>query len=460
MADAEGSSDPQITFKVKTSGDGLHNITMAESATVLDLKIKLSTEEYENIPVERQRLIYSGRVMKNDDTLGTYKIKAGNTLHLVKSAASNHPPAGSAAAASAGGGAARSSAAPPAIPTNMAAGTPANDLLAGLTGARYAGHANLPNMDIFGPDGGMNIATEDQIAEMLNNPAVAQSMSEALGNPAFIDHLIQQNPALRSIPNAREMIQSPMFRQMLTNPDTLRSMARMRSMLSSAAGAGFPAPGATDNTPANAPASPAAGAGAGAGGAAANPFGGFNPFLLGIPGANANANAAGGDAATNPMAALFPFGFPVAAPAAGATGTGANATAGTEGARSGAGAGAGAAGAEGAAAGGANAQTNPFASLFGGQATGAGLPGIGQVTPEMMQQAMQMFQGARGAGFNPFMAGMNPPAPADNRPPEEVYATQLRQLNDMGFYDFNQNVSALRRSGGSVEGALALLLGN
>ena len=157
MADAEGSSDPQISFKVKTSGDGLHNITMAESATVLDLKTKLSTEEFENIPVERQRLIYSGRVMKNDDTLGSYKIKAGNTLHLVKSAASNHPPAGSsaAAAASAAGGAARSSAVPPAIPTNMAAGTPANDLLAGLTGARFAGHANLPNMDIFGPDGGV-----------------------------------------------------------------------------------------------------------------------------------------------------------------------------------------------------------------------------------------------------------------------------------------------------------------
>lgn len=146
--DGEGSPDPQITFKVKTSGDGLHTITMAESASVLELKTKLATAEFENIPVERQRLIYSGRVMKNDDTLGSYKIKPGNTLHLVKSAASNHPP--TAAAASASG-----SAPAPAVPTNMAAGTPANNILAGLTGARFAGHAPLPNQDIFGPDGGV-----------------------------------------------------------------------------------------------------------------------------------------------------------------------------------------------------------------------------------------------------------------------------------------------------------------
>ncbi len=63
MADnGEGSTDPQITFKVKTGGDSnkIHTVTIAESATVLDLKTKLSGEDYENIAVDRQRLIYSG----------------------------------------------------------------------------------------------------------------------------------------------------------------------------------------------------------------------------------------------------------------------------------------------------------------------------------------------------------------------------------------------------------------
>nr|2BWE_A Chain A, DSK2 [Saccharomyces cerevisiae]2BWE_B Chain B, DSK2 [Saccharomyces cerevisiae]2BWE_C Chain C, DSK2 [Saccharomyces cerevisiae]2BWE_D Chain D, DSK2 [Saccharomyces cerevisiae]2BWE_E Chain E, DSK2 [Saccharomyces cerevisiae]2BWE_F Chain F, DSK2 [Saccharomyces cerevisiae]2BWE_G Chain G, DSK2 [Saccharomyces cerevisiae]2BWE_H Chain H, DSK2 [Saccharomyces cerevisiae]2BWE_I Chain I, DSK2 [Saccharomyces cerevisiae]2BWE_J Chain J, DSK2 [Saccharomyces cerevisiae]2BWE_K Chain K, DSK2 [Sacch len=42
--------------------------------------------------------------------------------------------------------------------------------------------------------------------------------------------------------------------------------------------------------------------------------------------------------------------------------------------------------------------------------------------------------------------------------PEERYEHQLRQLNDMGFFDFDRNVAALRRSGGSVQGALDSLL--
>lgn len=146
---AEGTSpnDAQITFKVKASGEKNHQITMAESATVQELKTKLATEEFENIPVERQRLIYSGRVMKNEDTLASYKVKPGNTIHLVKSAASNPTPAPSASS---------SQPVPQAIPSNMAAGTSAGNLLAGLTGARFAGHANLPSANMFGADGGVS----------------------------------------------------------------------------------------------------------------------------------------------------------------------------------------------------------------------------------------------------------------------------------------------------------------
>jgi ubiquilin len=147
-AEATGG-DATVTFKVKTSADGNHSITMAESATVLDLKTKLAGEDYENIPVERQRLIYSGRVMKNDDTLATYKIKPNNTIHMVKSAASNPGQPASSSAQTA----------PQAVPTNMASGT-ANNPLAGLTGARYAGQGlNMPGLDMFGPDGGVSSST-------------------------------------------------------------------------------------------------------------------------------------------------------------------------------------------------------------------------------------------------------------------------------------------------------------
>ena len=150
---AAGEADPQITFKVKTSSEGLHTIAIAESATVADLKNLLAGDDYEKIPAPRQRLIYSGRVMKDEDQLSKYKIKSGNTIHMVKSAASNaaQHPASSGAAATAAGGAPRAAAG---VPTNMAAGT-ANNPLAGLTGARFAGHMGLPGAEMFGADGGV-----------------------------------------------------------------------------------------------------------------------------------------------------------------------------------------------------------------------------------------------------------------------------------------------------------------
>lgn len=54
--------------------------------------------------------------------------------------------------------------------------------------------------------------------------------------------------------------------------------------------------------------------------------------------------------------------------------------------------------------------------------------------------------------------GFGTPPPADNRPPEERYEQQLHQLNEMGFFEFERNIEALRRSGGSVQGAVEYLL--
>ena len=90
-------------------------------------------------------------MLKDPDTLATYKIKEGNTVHLVKGAASNQRASGNAGTASTGSGQGAASA----VPTNLSSGPGANNPLAGLTGARYAGLAHLPNQSMFGPDGGV-----------------------------------------------------------------------------------------------------------------------------------------------------------------------------------------------------------------------------------------------------------------------------------------------------------------
>lgn len=264
---------------------------------------------------------------------------------------------------------------------------------------------------------------EDQIADLLSNPNVAQQMNEALNNPAVIEMMIQTNPMLRDNPQAREMLNSPFFRSMMTNPELLRAASAMRrNMGGPGAAAAFPAPGATDNTPAGAPAT--GGEGANNAQNTPNPFPGLGAF--GVP------PATGGGGANNPFLALL---NPTAAQPAASQATGGNAAA------------------------------NPLAGLFGATPPGgAGAAGAAGnpfgITPEMMQQFMGMMGGGEGMGGMGGMGGFGAPAaPADTRPPEERYADQLQQLNEMGFFDFDQNVAALRRSGGNVQGAVNFLLG-
>ncbi|RKF71360.1 Ubiquilin [Golovinomyces cichoracearum] len=400
----------QITFKVKTSGDSCHTITAAESMTVLDLKTKLSGDDYEVISVDRMRLIYSGRVMKDAEPLSTYKIKNGNTVHMVKSAASNNNqrPANS--------GSSTSGSTPSLVPPNMAAGT-ANNPLAGLTGARYAGHVQLPSADIFGADGGMGAPpSEDQIASLLEDPNFFQTMNEALNNPALVDMLLNSIPGLRDNPDARAMFQSPEFRRMMTSPETIRQAAAMRRQAGGTNS--FPAPGNTDNMPESATNNQTR----------ENPITQRNPFaaLFGNQGllGQTQPQVPSVQAADGQARSL----------AASDTNT-----------------------------------PNPFLSLFGNAQTPS------QTNPAMMQQALALIQagglnealGGPVTDTNPFAAlglglgagtSATPPQSADTRPPEEIYADQLRQLNDMGFFDFERNISALRRSGGSVQGAIEQLL--
>jgi ubiquilin len=143
---------------------------MDPSTTVADLKTKLEGPDLADVPASRQRLIYSGRVLKDADTLASYNVKEGNTIHLVKSAQSNQPPQPRGQPSTAGTGRSTPGQTPAAVPTNIAAGT-GNNPLAGLTGARYAGFAQLPGAGMFGPDGGVSTAVNKPFGKpVFSNP--------------------------------------------------------------------------------------------------------------------------------------------------------------------------------------------------------------------------------------------------------------------------------------------------
>ncbi|KAF2793538.1 hypothetical protein K505DRAFT_276792 [Melanomma pulvis-pyrius CBS 109.77] len=468
MADeaATSANDTQITFNIKSSNDQKYVVTVPSASTVADLKAKLATPEFASIPEERQRLIYSGRVLKDPDTLAAAKIKDGHTVHLVKGAASNvrQNPANQGAASSTSGAGAPSSQ----VPTNLATGT-GNNPLAGLTGARYAGFHGLPGADMFGPDGGMGPPPDAQgLLNMMENPMFLSQMTEAMNNPDVIE-MMTQSPMMRNNPMLVNMIRNPEMRRMLFNPEMIRMQLQMQQAMGGGGGAGsFPAPGVTDTTPqpdadgtTTAP-SAAAGSTQAREAAFANAFAGA--------GGAGGAGGTGGAGAANPFANLFgpgganPFAPPQqnqnnpTAPGAGANAPTTPHTQGTQ-----------------------SPPANPFAALGGGGAF-EGMQREMMNNPEAMRIAAQLWAtqtgatpsigspGSNPAAANPFAAlfepggsfggaGLGAPTPpADTRPPEEVYESQLRQLNEMGFFEFERNVSALRRSGGNVQGAIEYLL--
>lgn len=437
MADTSGNEDAPVTFNVKASSGPKVTVTVPLSTTVADLKTKLAEPDMANIPASSQRLIYSGKVLKDHETLATHNVKEGNTMHMVRSAASNQRqnPANQSTASSGN----TTTPAPAAnVPQNFAAGT-GNDPLAGLTGARYAGFAGLPSLQELA-----HPPSPEEIARRLQDPNFAQQMNEALSNPQIVDMMINSSPQLRAMgPQARQWLQSDYFRRMMTNPQMMQQMVEMQRAMGGSNGFGmgggqeaFPMPGSTNATE-SADANPPNAQGQ----QQNNPFagmlgggGGMNPFMFMPPppaGQDRSTDPSGSQQAANPFAALLNPALTQPQGQGQQPGSGTDTTTGS------------------------NPRPGP-PNPFAGNPMLAGLmnnnPQMQAMmnNPELMQNAMQMLLGG-GAGAGGFGG------PPDNRPPEERFATQLRQLNEMGFYNFDQNVQALSRSGGDVNGALEWL---
>ncbi|ORZ00583.1 hypothetical protein BCR43DRAFT_485452 [Syncephalastrum racemosum] len=246
-----------INVNVKSSSDKKFVITIETSKTVLDLKNAIA--EQTDVPADRQRLIYSGRVLKDPDTLEACKIADGNTVHMVKGSQPGAARGNSSSSAPAtnpsqpqqqeqqnqqqqqpqpqnpfaalggmgvgmGMGGANANAGSGGAGTGI--GTGGGDMGANPFGMFGSGFGAGAAGNSFGaPDPGL-------MNQMLQNPMFAQYMSTVLQNPAVLDSIISSNPQLSSMgPEIRTMMQSPEFRQMLTNPDMIRQMATMASAM-------------------------------------------------------------------------------------------------------------------------------------------------------------------------------------------------------------------------------------
>jgi ubiquilin len=251
MADTEESTAPEIQINVKGKHRRCELITsqsnqMTKSAIIsirgssgpseLKLQINIATDKTvselkqavaskSDVPADRQRLIYSGRVLKvrtagrrrhfrlimsapqDEDLLSVYKIQSGHTIHMVKGAARS----------GAAGGSSTSSTSSPAqqLPTNIQAGQNPHDPLTLLNSSLAFGHPGVANFNPFA-ELGLNPNDPNMMQTMMSSPQFLEQMGRMMSNPEIMEQVIAMNPQMAGMaPQMREMFNSEAFRQMM-----------------------------------------------------------------------------------------------------------------------------------------------------------------------------------------------------------------------------------------------------
>ncbi|KIM77103.1 hypothetical protein PILCRDRAFT_825639 [Piloderma croceum F 1598] len=241
MSDEAGS---ELQINVKGPSELKLQIAITSDKTVLELKQAIA--EKSDVEADRQRLIYSGRVLKDDDALSVYKIQSSHTIHMVKGVSRS------------GASSSQQAATPPqALPT-MQAGQNPHDPLTQLNS--HMGYGAMAGLNPFA-DMGLNPNDPNMLQTMMNSPQFLQQMSGVMSNPAILDQIIAQNPQLAAMgPQVRQVFQSERFRELMSNPESLRMMLQMSAMMQEGGvgggspfgnnGSGFPAPGNPGGFPA------------------------------------------------------------------------------------------------------------------------------------------------------------------------------------------------------------------
>lgn len=192
----------------------LSNATTTEVAvesftqTVLALKETVATAL--SIPVSQQRLIFRGKVLKDENSLEFYEIAEGLTIHLVKGAAKPAETTPTAAPV------ATPSAAPSATPFAPPA---ANPFAAQAPFPAFGANPYGAGMGGAGMGMGMGMDMNRMQEEMMRNPQMMQQimnspmMQGMLDNPEMLREIMLNNPQMQAMldsnPHVRHVLNDP-----------------------------------------------------------------------------------------------------------------------------------------------------------------------------------------------------------------------------------------------------------
>jgi len=250
----------ELTINVKFSNEKKLTINLKSTDTVAVLKDKIAEQlKSTDTPVEpdQQILIFAGKILKNnDETIESIKIQNGQAVHMVKAKPKKKPAETTEKAADTTTTAESNASTPapasttqtpvssqPTVPQASPANNPFSQL--GQAGANpfaqlgmnmgFASALNNQNAGQSPFGGNLPPLDPNMFNEMLNNPAVLNMLSSMFQNPQMMDMLFNSSPQLAAF-------NTPEFRstmnQMMSNPETLRSILQLSNMYSGMGGMG------------------------------------------------------------------------------------------------------------------------------------------------------------------------------------------------------------------------------
>ncbi|KAI1301779.1 Ubiquilin-1 [Halotydeus destructor] len=218
MAESVDSGDENsvISLIIKTAKEK-ETVEVAANASVKELKEEVSKKF--STDVECVCLIFAGKILKDHESLETHKIKTGLTVHLVvKSKKPSETPSPSTPATAT---TTSTTGSQPSQPNN------AGGLFSGLGGM------GLPGLG--GQGGGLGGNFAEMQREIMNNPEMVRQMMDSplvqnlMSNPDTLRGMLTSNPQMQQL-----MERNPEITHMLNNPELLRQtmeMVRNPSML-------------------------------------------------------------------------------------------------------------------------------------------------------------------------------------------------------------------------------------
>ncbi|XP_017436830.1 ubiquitin domain-containing protein DSK2b isoform X5 [Vigna angularis] len=209
----EESEGVSVNINVRCSNGSKFSVQTSVDSIVSSFKDLVARNC--DVPVEQQRLIYKGRILKDDQTLRSYGLEADHTVHLVRGFVHTNSTGGT-----------TTSSTDTNTATNNARDAVANE--GGSLGGPGFGASLFPGLGINGTGGNALfgdgfpdleqmqqpfLSNPNLVREIMNSPA----MQNLMNNPEIVRNLIMNNPQMQEL-----MDRNPELAHILNDPSTLR----------------------------------------------------------------------------------------------------------------------------------------------------------------------------------------------------------------------------------------------